>query len=135
MIVHSSPFCPRPGLAHVLTSNGGAARHDCCCWQLLLTPLTTWLREHLRMVNAGFQHAMATTLYESFPQPPTDTKADSTAVRQVDGKVGGKLEDTKLVNGIVLDKDFSHPQMPKVPTPHSQMVGPPGVAYPDPKPL
>ena len=33
--------------------------------------------------------------------------------RQVDGKVGGKLEDTKLVNGIVLDKDFSHPQMPK----------------------
>lgn len=32
---------------------------------------------------------------------------------KVDGKVGGKLEDTKLVNGIVLDKDFSHPQMPK----------------------
>jgi hypothetical protein len=28
--------------------------------------------------------------------------------------VGGKLEDTKLVYGIVLDKDFSHPQMPKV---------------------
>ncbi len=40
---------------------------------------------------------------------------DSTLERQVDGKVGGKLEDTKLVNGIVLDKDFSHPQMPKVP--------------------
>lgn len=32
---------------------------------------------------------------------------------KVDGKVGGKLEDTKLVYGIVLDKDFSHPQMPK----------------------
>lgn len=32
---------------------------------------------------------------------------------QVDGKVGGRLEDTKLVNGIVLDKDMSHPQMPK----------------------
>ena len=29
------------------------------------------------------------------------------------GKVGGKLEDTKLVNGILVDKDFSHPQMPK----------------------
>ena len=27
--------------------------------------------------------------------------------------MGGKLEDTKLVYGIVLDKDFSHPQMPK----------------------
>jgi len=32
---------------------------------------------------------------------------------KVDGKVGGKLEDTQLVYGIVLDKDFSHPQMPK----------------------
>jgi len=27
-------------------------------------------------------------------------------------KVGGKLEDTKLIKGIVLDKEFSHPQMP-----------------------
>lgn len=33
---------------------------------------------------------------------------------QVDGKVGGKLEDATLVNGIVIDKDMSHPQMPKV---------------------
>ena len=32
---------------------------------------------------------------------------------KVDGKVGGRLEDTTLVEGIVLDKDFSHPQMPK----------------------
>lgn len=31
---------------------------------------------------------------------------------KLDGKVGGKLEDTMLVNGIVIDKDFSHPQMP-----------------------
>lgn len=33
---------------------------------------------------------------------------------QVDGKVGGKLEDATLVEGIVIDKDMSHPQMPKV---------------------
>ncbi|SPQ96061.1 T-complex protein 1 subunit epsilon [Plasmodiophora brassicae] len=32
---------------------------------------------------------------------------------KVEGKVGGKLEDTMLVEGIVLDKDMSHPQMPK----------------------
>ncbi|CAL5219723.1 g1618 [Coccomyxa viridis] len=32
---------------------------------------------------------------------------------KVDGKVGGRLEDAKLVNGIVIDKDMSHPQMPK----------------------
>lgn len=30
---------------------------------------------------------------------------------QLDGKVGGRLEDTALVNGIVLDKDMSHPQV------------------------
>ena len=33
---------------------------------------------------------------------------------KVDSKVGGKLEDTQLVRGVVIDKDFSHPQMPKV---------------------
>jgi len=33
---------------------------------------------------------------------------------KVEGKVGGKLEDTQLIHGIVVDKDFSHPQMPKV---------------------
>merc|ERR1712083_388194 len=33
---------------------------------------------------------------------------------KVEGKVGGKLEDTTLINGIIVDKDFSHPQMPKI---------------------
>jgi len=28
-------------------------------------------------------------------------------------KVGGKLDDTQLIKGVVIDKDFSHPQMPK----------------------
>ncbi|XP_022193311.1 T-complex protein 1 subunit epsilon [Nilaparvata lugens] len=32
---------------------------------------------------------------------------------KVEGKVGGRLEDTMLVKGVVVDKDFSHPQMPK----------------------
>lgn len=32
---------------------------------------------------------------------------------KLDGKVGGRLEDSKLVHGVVLDKDMSHPQMPK----------------------
>jgi len=31
---------------------------------------------------------------------------------KVDGKVGGSLEDTLLVHGVIVDKDFSHPQMP-----------------------
>ena len=33
---------------------------------------------------------------------------------KVEGKVGAKLEDTMLVKGVIVDKDFSHPQMPKV---------------------
>jgi len=32
---------------------------------------------------------------------------------KVQGKVGGKLEDTHLIDGIVIEKEFSHPQMPK----------------------
>ena len=32
---------------------------------------------------------------------------------KVEGKVGGNLEETQLIEGIVLDKEMSHPQMPK----------------------
>ncbi|CAM0140832.1 T-complex protein 1 subunit epsilon [Umbelopsis sp. WA50703] len=32
---------------------------------------------------------------------------------KVDGKVGGSLVDTALVQGVVVDKDMSHPQMPR----------------------
>jgi len=32
---------------------------------------------------------------------------------KVEGKEGGRLEDTQLVKGIILPKEFSHPQMPK----------------------
>jgi len=32
---------------------------------------------------------------------------------KMEGKVGASLEDTTLVNGILIDKEMSHPQMPK----------------------
>ncbi|CAL8076847.1 unnamed protein product [Calicophoron daubneyi] len=32
---------------------------------------------------------------------------------KVEGKVGGRLEDSVIVKGVIVDKDFSHPQMPK----------------------
>jgi T-complex protein 1 subunit epsilon len=32
---------------------------------------------------------------------------------KIETKVGGRLEDTQLINGIVLDKEFAHPQTPK----------------------
>lgn len=33
---------------------------------------------------------------------------------RVEGKTGGSLEDAELVNGIVIDKEIAHPQMPKI---------------------
>lgn len=30
---------------------------------------------------------------------------------KIEGKVGGNVGDTELYNGIILDKEFSHPQM------------------------
>ena len=33
---------------------------------------------------------------------------------KVEGKQGGKLEDSQLIKGVLIDKDMSHPQMPKV---------------------
>lgn len=35
---------------------------------------------------------------------------------KVEGKTGGRIEDTMLVKGVIIDKDFSHSQMPKVST-------------------
>lgn len=32
---------------------------------------------------------------------------------KIESKVGGRMEDTQLVKGVVIDKSFSHPQMPK----------------------
>lgn len=32
---------------------------------------------------------------------------------KVEGRTGGKLEDTMLIKGVIVDKNFSHPQMPK----------------------
>jgi T-complex protein 1 subunit epsilon len=42
-----------------------------------------------------------------------ETKDVNFELIKVEGKVGGSLEDTQLVHGIVLDKEMSHPQMDK----------------------
>ncbi|KAK6745181.1 hypothetical protein RB195_011727 [Necator americanus] len=42
-----------------------------------------------------------------------DTRDVNFELIKVEGKVGGHLEDTVLVKGIVIDKTMSHPQMPK----------------------
>jgi T-complex protein 1 subunit epsilon len=43
---------------------------------------------------------------------------------KVQGKEGGRLEDTMLVKGVIVDKDFSHPQMPKVMKLYSTLFNP-----------
>ena len=35
---------------------------------------------------------------------------------KVEAKVGGKMEDSMLVKGVIVDKEMSHCQMPKVHT-------------------
>merc|ERR1711977_773337 len=42
---------------------------------------------------------------------------------KVEAKVGGQMEDSMLVKGVIVDKDFSHPQMPKPKTKHKLDVG------------
>ena len=36
---------------------------------------------------------------------------------KLQGRVGGSIDNSTLINGVVLDKDFSHPQMPSVVVP------------------
>ena len=55
-------------------------------------------------IHKRFQHLLPTPI-EQILSPLLSS--------QVEGKVGGTMEDTRLVEGIVIDKDFSHPQMPK----------------------
>lgn len=42
-----------------------------------------------------------------------DAKDVNFELIKVDGKVGGRLEDTALVKGVVIDKNMAHSQMPK----------------------
>jgi len=42
-----------------------------------------------------------------------ETKDVNFELIKVEAKVGGVMEDSMLVKGVIVDKDFSHPQMPK----------------------
>jgi len=42
-----------------------------------------------------------------------ETKDVNFELIKVESKVGGRMEDSMLVKGVIVDKDFSHPQMPK----------------------
>lgn len=77
---------------------------------LILTAMTTLgskiiNRCHRQMAEIAVNAVMAVADME--------TRDVNFELIKVEGKVGGKLEDTMLVKGVVVDKDFSHPQMPK----------------------
>lgn len=77
---------------------------------LVLTAMTTLgskiiNRCHRQMAQIAVDAVMAVADLE--------TRDVNFELIKVEGKVGGKLEDTRLVRGVVVDKDFSHSQMPK----------------------
>lgn len=78
--------------------------------KLILTAMTTLgskiiNRCHRQMAEIAVNAVMAVA--------DLDSRDVNFELIKVEGKVGGKLEDTMLVRGVVVDKDFSHPQMPK----------------------
>ena len=61
-----------------------------------------------------FQHQMAEIAVDAvLSVADLERKDVNFDLIKLEGKVGAKLEDTILVKGLVLDKPFSHPQMPK----------------------
>lgn len=72
-----------------------------------------WLVLWLWVLGAGKFGCWVLAVCIALPHapPPQLTPIHPPHAPQLDGKVGGRLEDTALVRGIVLDKDMSHPQV------------------------
>merc|ERR1711884_284392 len=60
---------------------------------------------HDKMANIAVDAIMAVADFE--------TKDVNFELIKVEAKVGGQMEDSMLVKGVIVDKDFSHPQMPQ----------------------
>lgn len=60
---------------------------------------------HEKMANIAVDAIMAVADF--------NTKDVNFELIKVEAKVGGQMEDSMLVKGVIVDKDFSHPQMPK----------------------
>lgn len=77
---------------------------------LIKTAMTTLSS---KIVNRHHEHMAEIAVKAVLAVADFERKDVNFDLIKVDGKVGGKLEDTMLVHGIVLDKEMSHPQMPK----------------------
>ena len=76
----------------------------------------------IRKLNIKFPIFFSVSAHSKFAQIAVDAVLSVADIERrdvdfelikVDGKVGGSLEDTSLVQGVVVDKDMSHPQMPR----------------------
>merc|ERR1711977_177274 len=77
---------------------------------LLKTCMTTL---NSKVVNRHLEQMAQIAVDAVLAVADLDRKDVNFELIKVEGKVGGKLEDTRLVHGIVIDKDISHPQMDK----------------------
>ena len=67
-----------------------------------------------KIVNKCHRHMAEIAVNAVMSVADMETRDVNFELIKVETKVGGQLEDTMLVKGVIVDKDFSHPQMPKV---------------------
>ncbi|XP_076049232.1 chaperonin containing TCP1 subunit 5 [Oratosquilla oratoria] len=77
---------------------------------LILTAMTTL---GSKIINRCHRHMAEIAVNAVMTVADLESRDVNFELIKVEGKVGGKLEDTMLVKGVIVDKDFSHPQMPK----------------------
>jgi len=77
---------------------------------LVTTAMTTL---NSKIINVDRRHMAEIAVNAVLNVADLERKDVNFDMIRVEGKPGGSLEDTELVNGIVIDKDFSHPQMAK----------------------
>ncbi|KAJ1637160.1 hypothetical protein T492DRAFT_954282 [Pavlovales sp. CCMP2436] len=78
---------------------------------LVQTAMTTLSSKIVNRVHRPFAEIAVNAVMAVADLERKDVNLD---LIKLDGKVGGKLEDTALVRGIVVDKEISHQQMPKL---------------------
>lgn len=67
-----------------------------------------------KIVNKCHRHMAEIAVNAVISVADMETRDVNFELIKMESKVGGQLEDTMLVKGVIVDKDFSHPQMPKV---------------------
>ena len=89
-----------------LVSSGSACLRDCLIMVALFFVCFSVSRCQRKMAEIAVEAVLSVADLER--------KDVDFELIKMEGKEGGKLEDTMLVKGVVVDKDMSHPQMPKV---------------------